>query len=203
MNELEKIPNKKHQVNKTDHLGRCALHYASLQTDGGSAVTVLLSLGADPNTLDDSLNSPLHLACLNGNALGVYSLLRANADPDARDLLERSCFYVTAQKASGNNITEEQRDNFIQVLEALAEGGANVELRDVNEMTVLQDTVLHCEEKHPDFLLSLLRPPICMDPTSVCGSLNRTCLHLLCDVERADKTESALFMKPLLDYGAR
>jgi ankyrin repeat protein len=80
-------------VNKPDPKGRCALHFAAEKPQGGNAVAVLLDLGADANALDDELSAPLHLAALAGNALGVHALLRSGADPDAKDLKERTAFF--------------------------------------------------------------------------------------------------------------
>ena len=83
-------------------------------------MAVLLDLGADPNALDDELSGPLHLAALAGNALGVHALLRGGADPDAKDLKERSAFFCAVSAACLCE-TMDAAEQLVTVLEALAE----------------------------------------------------------------------------------
>lgn len=85
------------------------------------------------------------------------------------------------------------------MLEALAEGGADVEARDVNDLTALH---LCVREACAD-LQCLLRPPICAEPSSPSGEFSRTPLHWLCCGEPGDKESSQRVATILLDYGAR
>jgi len=77
-------------------------------------------MGADPNALDDELSAPLHIAALAGNALGVHALLRGGADPNAKDLKERTAFFCACSAACMRE-TVDEAEQLVAVLEALAE----------------------------------------------------------------------------------
>jgi ankyrin repeat protein len=197
------------QTNATDHVGRCALHYAAETLSGGQAVALLLGMGADPNTLDDELASPLHLAARAGNALGIHALLRGGADPDSQDLLERTAFFRATEEA----IQSSEPDAWLQVLEALSEGGADVEKRDVKDRTplhlaaVLDDdnndgTHFVAKDNNNQTLTTLLRPPIVADPNAGRGEFRRTPLHMLTLIH-GDDALALTRASILLEHGAR
>jgi ankyrin repeat protein len=74
---------------------KTALHYALSLTDHGGrpgetltdAVETLLSLGFDPNAVDQMKRTPLHLAVFSGSPLRcVEALVDAGADATLRDV---------------------------------------------------------------------------------------------------------------------
>jgi len=200
LDDFELLTALAEDVNKPDAKGKCALHYAAAKSQGGNAVAVLLSLGADANALDDDLSAPLHLAALAGNALGVHALLRGGADPDAKDLKERTAFFCAAQAAC-ELPTMDDAIELVAVLEALAEGGADVEARDVDDKTVLHDTVESAGASRDGVLVALLEPPMFMSAVSTFGPLARSPLHQV--AARADDASMLAVARILLDHGAR
>jgi hypothetical protein len=167
-------------------------------------VAVLLDLGADPNTLDDDLSAPLHLAALAGNALGVHALLRGGADPDAKDLKERTAFFCAVHKACTEFETYEQAEHLIAVLEALAEGGADVEARDVDDRTAMHGVIESGGRLRDEVLVAILEPPICVNPVATFGPLARSCLHQVAGLMDVEGAVNVLGLaRLLLEHGAR
>lgn len=70
-----------------DNEGRTPLHKAT-GGDGphGTAVRVLLEMGAEPNPIDEYGQTPLHLAAIRGGLDCVQTLLANGADPNRKDL---------------------------------------------------------------------------------------------------------------------
>lgn len=65
---------------RTAH-GETVLHWVK----GVAAARVLLGAGANPNSVDEQAQAPLHKAAADGDAATVAELLRAGADPSPRD----------------------------------------------------------------------------------------------------------------------
>jgi ankyrin repeat protein len=82
MRDLEEaILEDPENVDILDATGRTALEWAAARGDEQS-VTLLLSYGANPNTMDNKLNTPLTLAASQNHTTCVRLLLEAGADPD-------------------------------------------------------------------------------------------------------------------------
>ena len=80
-------------IDAVDDAGCTALHLATTRGDCG-LMTLLLEAGAAPDTVNDELDSPLHVACSGGHVEGV-ALLAANGAPvGMRNLLEQTPLQV-------------------------------------------------------------------------------------------------------------
>ena len=68
-------------IDVVDAMGRTTLEWAAARGDDRAVVT-LLSFGAEPNVMDDKLNTPLTLASNQGHTSCVRLLLEAGAHPN-------------------------------------------------------------------------------------------------------------------------
>lgn len=77
----EEILQDAEDIDVPDAMGRTALEWAAARGDD-RAVTTLLSYGANPNSMDTKLNTPLTLAANQNHTVCVRLLLEAGANPD-------------------------------------------------------------------------------------------------------------------------
>ncbi len=87
---------------------------------------LLLSYGADINTLDAGLCTPLHWSANRGDHKFVRLLLEHRADPNARDL------------ASSTPLHEATRKNHIDVVKLLMTYKANPYIKDIARQTAIE-----------------------------------------------------------------
>ncbi|KAL9118326.1 MAG: hypothetical protein Q9187_005131, partial [Circinaria calcarea] len=72
------------EIDRTDKLGRTALHWAAARADLG-AVQNLLAMHADPNIMTSRGHGPLHMAAANGVIEIMNCLIDSGAQADGKD----------------------------------------------------------------------------------------------------------------------
>lgn len=117
--------------------GRTLLH-ATAATGGIATVELLLSLGADPNAVDDGGHAPLYSA---SSAAIVRALVRGGANVNANGGVQR-CTALHMAARFGN----------VEVAQALLDCGADAEAQDKKGQTPLQRAV-NCRKTHVAALL--------------------------------------------------
>ena len=107
---------------KTAHTKQTPLHIAAVD-ESLLLVQLLLEHGADVNTRDRHGTTPLHqgFGCLEN----VSRLLRAGANPDAKDVLGRTTLFHIIERASAL-----AADQLGDLIAELVHGGADIELAD-------------------------------------------------------------------------
>lgn len=96
---------------------------------------LLLSYGADINTLDAGLCTPLHWSANKGDEQFVRLLLEHNANPNARDL------------AWSTPLHEATRKNHINVVKLLMNYNADPYIKDISEQSafeIAQNNIIMC-----------------------------------------------------------
>uniref|UniRef100_A0A1I7SGK8 ANK_REP_REGION domain-containing protein n=1 Tax=Bursaphelenchus xylophilus TaxID=6326 RepID=A0A1I7SGK8_BURXY len=61
--------------------------------------------GIHVNVVDADLNSPLHIAAANGNTLGVYQLVKRNADKDLKNAKGETALQLAVEAQHANIVT--------------------------------------------------------------------------------------------------
>ena len=142
--------------------GYTPLHWAAVSSEHPEVIQVLVAAGADPNGVNNSGQTPLHLAATAGDwdAENIGELLAAGADPMARDNNGRTPLHLAAGKmvnahnvnallASGGDLEardDEGRtplhlaaldDGWPEAIEVLLNAGANRSARDNEGRTPL------------------------------------------------------------------
>lgn len=137
---LEKLIQKKSDVNATEGDGSTALLWASYQDDA-QAASALLRAGANVNAANDLGATPLWAACQNGSAEMAGLLLAAGANPNARLSLGETALMVAA------------RGGFADLVEQLLAKGADPNAYAARDQTALMWAVA---QKHPEVVEVLL-----------------------------------------------
>ncbi|KAF5566225.1 ankyrin repeat [Fusarium phyllophilum] len=99
------------QVNTKDSKGRTPLHFACI-FGNEPAVSVLLSVGLDPDKRDASSFTPLHHALMEGSVNCAQTLIRHGARYDLRDKFDRNIVLLALR--SENTSTVEGLVRFLQ-----------------------------------------------------------------------------------------
>ncbi|PNP78957.1 hypothetical protein FNYG_07822 [Fusarium nygamai] len=99
------------QVNTKDSKGRTPLHFACI-FGNEPAVSVLLSIGLDPDKRDSSSFTPLHHALMEGSVKCAQTLIRHGARYDLRDKFDRNIVLLALR--SENTSTVESLVRFLQ-----------------------------------------------------------------------------------------
>jgi ankyrin repeat protein len=124
----EEILRNPDDVDILDAMGRTALEWAAARGDE-RAVTTLLSYGADPNTMDQKLNTPLTLASNQNHTVCVRLLLEAGAHPDPR--LPDGVKFGTPLNCAARNASDPL------LLKTLLDFNADIEASNVDGVTPL------------------------------------------------------------------
>ena len=166
---------------RDDTLGRDAL-FMAVESCCEELVNDLLAAGANPTTLNGCKNTtPLHLAAKYGSKGMVSALLASGADKDALDRDEISPLMVAVDNchrtsqcfAFFGGIHLSAETDYLGVIKTLLAAGADVDIRDLEESTVLNRAA---ERGHIDILDAILRHGA--DVNAAGGSQRRTALHL-------------------------
>jgi ankyrin repeat protein len=139
--EILENPNN---VDIPDAGGRTALEWAAARGND-RAVTTLLSYGADPNSMDLKLNTPLTLAANQNHAVCVRLLLEAGADPDP-ELLNGIKFGTPLNCAARNASNP-------LLIKTLLDFNANIEASNVDGITPLLHVARSNSASHAMLLL--------------------------------------------------
>src|SRR6266516_1943028 len=115
-------------VDGLDAMGRAALEWAAARGDERAVVT-LLSYGADPNSMDHKLNTPLTLAANQNQTVCVRLLLEAGADPDP--ILPKGVKFGSPLNCAARNAADPL------LLKTLLDFNADVEASGVDGVTPL------------------------------------------------------------------
>lgn len=124
----EEIRQNPRSVDFVDATGRTALQWAAARGDERGLVT-LLSWGADPNNMDEKLNTPLTLAANQNHAVCVRLLLEAGALPDPE--LPRGVKFGTQLNCAARNARDPM------VMKTLLDFNADIEASGVDGVTPL------------------------------------------------------------------
>ncbi|GAB1605302.1 ankyrin repeat and SOCS box protein 3-like [Argonauta hians] len=111
-------------VNATDSNGWTALHYAAHKATG---VQQLLQAGADPNVYNDSGNTPLMLAAIEGFSKVIHLLTKAKCDVNLKDSssAQKTAMHIIALKGH------------TECIEDMLEAGLNMNVYDNEYRTPL------------------------------------------------------------------
>ena len=124
-------------------MGRTALEWAAARGDDRAVVT-LLSFGADPNVIDNKLNTPLTLASNQGHTSCVRLLCEANALPDP--VLPSGMKFGSPLSCAARNASDPA------LIKTLLDFGANVEASGIDGVTPL----IHVSRSKPVHFAKLL-----------------------------------------------
>ncbi|GAB9476193.1 Tkl protein kinase [Globisporangium polare] len=145
----------------------------------------LLILGADPTTTFYEGDSPLHLACANGNLALVIALLAAVPEP------RRQRSFVDALNRNRHTaLSLAVRNAFLDVVEVLLDHGASLEARDLDRVPLL----IACARDH--IAIARLLIARCANVHVSDDSDGQTLLHILASIG------SLAVAEVLLDSGA-
>ena len=144
MKDLEtEILSNPDSVDARDAIGRTALEWASARGDDRAVVT-LLSFGAEPNIMDNKLNTPLTLAANQGHTLCARILLEAGALADP--LLPPGVRFGSPLNCASRNAIDPL------LIKTLLDFDADVEASGVDRVTPL----LHAARSKPVSFAKLL-----------------------------------------------
>lgn len=111
-------------INLKDNFNNTPLHYAAI--DGSPAIAeLLLSKGADINSINTQLNTPLHLAIMNGNDEVSKLLIKAGSDLSKKNIVKKTPLHLTV------------RYNRITIAEILIAKGSAIDSKDDRQRTPL------------------------------------------------------------------
>ena len=129
LQELEaEILHNPQKVDVKDAMGRTALEWAAARGDDRAVIT-LLSFGAEPNTTDKKMNTPLTLAANQGHTLCVRLLLEAGARADP--VLPSGVKFGSPLNCAARNATDPL------LMKTLLDFDADVEASSVDGVTAL------------------------------------------------------------------
>ncbi|KAL9109201.1 MAG: hypothetical protein Q9227_006126 [Pyrenula ochraceoflavens] len=152
---------------------------------------LLAAHGADINTEDAAGNSPLHMACKGPTyerlESAINALLDLHAAVRAQNYLGETCLHLF--RPTPHNHEKDQ-----EIVNALIDAGADLELRDREGRTVL----LYAVEKNTEILDLLFQLPIKPSLTARTFRYGKTALHLAC--RQSDQPQNLL--EKLISYGA-
>jgi ankyrin repeat protein len=97
------LPILRPQVNTKDSKGRTPLHFACI-FGNEPAVSVLLSIGADPNKRDGSSMTPLHHAFKEGSVSCAQTLISRGANCGLKDIFDRNIVLLAVLSKSTSTV---------------------------------------------------------------------------------------------------
>lgn len=134
----------KEAASARDEFGRGALSHAA-DAGAANAVTVLLSLGADPRSADHYKTTALMLAAQRGNLPILHALLAAGGNVNQADEQRRTALFYAV------------RWQRLEAVQALLEAGASVGATDARGYSALDVSVARAANKGGDKIGALLR----------------------------------------------
>jgi ankyrin repeat protein len=140
----EEILQNGDDVDIPDAMGRTALEWAAARGDERAVVT-LLSYGADPNSMDHKLNTPLTLAANQNQTVCVRLLLEAGADPDP--ILPKGIKFGSPLNCAARNASDPL------LLKTLLDFNADIEASGVDGCTPLLHVARSNSASHAMLLL--------------------------------------------------
>ena len=173
------IQEKTCAVDDVDEDKRTALHWSCSNNHPQVAKILLEELGANPNSLDDQLWTPLIIASSAGNQVIVEMLLESGAKINLKTAQKRTALHYACSK--GNS----------RVVSILLEENADVRLKDNLGWTALHRAVA---SRHVETLSVFLHHDISM--INAINDEGNTALHL------AAQEESLEMVQLLLSFGA-
>lgn len=142
-------------VKATDQQGGAAIHAAAAGNDL-DALKLLLASGADADAADKSGLTPLQSAAANCNADAVKLLLSKGAKMDAKNSFAGEVKFGKIQMTNRTSLMWAAPYCHASVIQPLLDAGANVNLKDVREMTPLILSVAS-ETQDPEVIRLLLK----------------------------------------------
>jgi len=172
--------------NVQDQRGRTALHEAVFISTGDfrpfsqDALEALLAAGASVNAVDDSGETPLHIAAHMCNVHAITTLLHRQADPSARDLQGRTPLHYVADHVSTKH------DDCKRTIHLLVSFGAKANVKNNFGSTPVHRTALTGDIA---LLEALLTEGANVDAMNAGGE---TALHIAAAFGQAPFVEAAL-----------
>ncbi len=128
--------------NLTDDKGNTALHKASRISNG--SIEYLLSFGADVDSRNKEMQTPLHLALeRNVEINNVQTLIEFGSDLNARDSKGRTPLHIAASNPDAST----------KVIDLLVNTGARLDSPDLDGNTPLHFSAKHLTDRHADRLV--------------------------------------------------